>query len=45
MQRGQRYGFIRFGSRVDVYMPVKSIPKVAVGDKVFATETVLAVLQ
>ncbi len=44
VQRGQRYGFIRFGSRVDVYLPVESIPKVAVGGKVFATETVLAVL-
>ena len=43
--RGQRYGFIRFGSRVDVYLPVDSIPRVAVGDKVFATESVLAVLQ
>jgi phosphatidylserine decarboxylase len=45
VRRGQRYGFIRFGSRVDVYLPVESIPRVAVGDKVFATETVLAVLQ
>jgi phosphatidylserine decarboxylase len=45
VQRGQRYGFIRFGSRVDVYLPVEAIPRVAVGNKVFATETVLAVLQ
>ena len=45
VQRGQRYGFIRFGSRVDVYLPVDAEPRVAVGDKVFATETVLAVLQ
>jgi len=42
LQRGQRYGFIRFGSRVDVYLPVTAKPKVAVGDKVFATETILA---
>lgn len=42
LRRGQRYGFIRFGSRVDVYLPVTAAPKVAVGDKVFATETVLA---
>lgn len=42
LQRGQRYGFIRFGSRVDVYLPLTAIPKVVVGDKVFATETVLA---
>lgn len=42
LRRGQRYGFIRFGSRVDVYLPVTAKPKVTVGDKVFATETVLA---
>lgn len=42
--RGQRYGFIRFGSRVDVYLPLSATPKVTVGDKVFATETILAEL-
>jgi phosphatidylserine decarboxylase len=42
LARGQRYGFIRFGSRVDVYLPPDAQPKVAVGDTVFATETVLA---
>jgi len=42
LARGQRYGFIRFGSRVDVYLPPDAHPKVAVGDTVFATETVLA---
>lgn len=42
--RGQRYGFIRFGSRVDVYLPLSAVPKVAVGDKVSATETILAEL-
>ena len=42
LQRGQRYGFIRFGSRVDVYLPLTATPKVAVGDKVKATETILA---
>jgi phosphatidylserine decarboxylase len=41
--RGQRYGFIRFGSRVDVYLAPGAVPKVAVGDTVFATTTVLAV--
>lgn len=44
MKRGQRYGFIRFGSRVDVYLPVSATPKVTVGDKVSATETILAEL-
>ncbi len=42
LQRGQRYGFIRFGSRVDVYLPLTATPKVVVGDKVKATETILA---
>ena len=42
LARGQRYGFIRFGSRVDVYLPLTATPKVAVGDKVSATETILA---
>jgi len=39
---GQRYGFIRFGSRVDVYLPPGSRPRVAIGDKVQATSTTLA---
>jgi len=42
LKRGQRFGFIRFGSRVDVYLPPKATPKVAVGDAVYATATVLA---
>jgi len=42
--RGERYGFIRFGSRVDVYLPLGSRPRVAIGDKVSATTTVLAEL-
>jgi phosphatidylserine decarboxylase len=42
--RGQRYGFIRFGSRVDVYLPLDAQVKVSIGDKVAATSTVLATL-
>jgi len=42
LARGQRYGFIRFGSRVDVYLPLGSRARVAIGDKVSATSTVLA---
>ena len=42
--QGERFGIIRFGSRVDVYLPPGSTPKVAIGDKVAATSTVLAVL-
>lgn len=44
LSRGQRYGFIRFGSRVDVYLPLKAQVKVALGDKVYATQTILAEL-
>jgi phosphatidylserine decarboxylase len=42
LARGQRFGFIRFGSRVDVYLPLDAEPKAAIGDKVYASETVLA---
>jgi len=42
LMRGQRFGFIRFGSRVDVYLPSNAMPKVAVGDAVYATTTILA---
>ncbi|MGZ5077972.1 MAG: phosphatidylserine decarboxylase [Usitatibacter sp.] len=44
LARGERYGFIRFGSRVDVYLPMGSKARVAIGDKVKATSTVLAEL-
>ena len=42
VKRGERYGFIRFGSRVDVYLPLDAEPLVSVGEKVFATNTALA---
>ena len=41
---GQRIGLIRFGSRVDVYLPAGTDPKVMLGQKVIAGETVLAEL-
>ena len=44
LSKGERYGFIRFGSRVDVYLPLTAVPLVAPGDKVSATSTVLATL-
>jgi phosphatidylserine decarboxylase len=44
LSRGQRYGFIRFGSRVDVYLPLTATVRVAIGDKVAATTTILAQL-
>ena len=42
LERGQRYGFIRFGSRVDVYLPPDAEVKAALGDTVYATESILA---
>lgn len=39
---GQRFGMIRFGSRLDTYLPAGTAPLVAVGQKTVAGETVLA---
>lgn len=39
---GQRVGLIRFGSRVDVYLPAGTEPKVLMGQKMVAGETILA---
>jgi len=39
---GQRIGLIRFGSRVDVYLPIGTEPKVLIGQRVVAGETILA---
>lgn len=39
------FGFIKFGSRVDVFLPVNTDIKVKIGDKVKGIETVLATLQ
>lgn len=41
---GQRIGLIRFGSRVDVYLPAGTEPKVLMGQRIVAGETVLAEL-
>ena len=38
---GQRVGLIRFGSRVDVYLPEGCVPQVALGQRAIAGETVL----
>ena len=42
VETGQRYGLIRFGSRVDVYLPDGVAPLVACGQRTIAGETVLA---
>lgn len=44
VRAGERYGLIRFGSRVDVYLPKGSRVLAKVGDKVVAGESVLATL-
>jgi len=41
---GDRYGFIRFGSRVDVYLPVDARVRVSLGDKVASGSSVLATI-
>jgi len=40
--KGQRVGLIRFGSRVDIYLPAGTDPKVMIGQTTIAGETVLA---
>jgi phosphatidylserine decarboxylase len=41
---GHTYGLIRFGSRVDTYLPPGSVPEVSVGQRTIGGETVLATL-
>jgi phosphatidylserine decarboxylase len=43
LKRGERYGIIKFSSRLDVYLPKDAQIKVKPGDKVKAGETVIAV--
>ncbi len=40
--RGQRFGLIKFGSRVDLYLPAEYESNVCIGEKVFAGQTILA---
>jgi phosphatidylserine decarboxylase len=42
LHQGERFGLIRFGSRVDIYMPLDAVTKCSIGDKVIAGESVLA---
>jgi phosphatidylserine decarboxylase len=44
LKRGERYGMIKFGSRLDVYLPKDIEIKVRLGDKVKAGQTVLGIL-
>jgi len=44
VKRGERYGFIKFGSRVDLYLPLKTSIRVQVGQKVKNGESIIAEL-
>lgn len=44
LKRGERFGMICFGSRLDVYLPSDTKPAVCVGDKVFAGTSILGYL-
>ncbi len=44
VKQGERMGLIRFGSRVDVFMPKRAVPSVRVGDRAVGSVTVLAKL-
>ncbi|WPP48516.1 phosphatidylserine decarboxylase family protein [Catalinimonas niigatensis] len=44
IKQGEEFGFIKFGSRVDVFLPIGSRVKVAIGDKTKAGRTVIAEL-
>ena len=44
LERGERYGLIRFGSRMDVYLPMDSKVEVSVGQKVYSGRTKLGEL-
>ena len=45
VQQGAAFGFIKFGSRVDLFLPLDAEVRVAIGDKTKAGKTVLAVLK
>lgn len=45
LQQGQRYGMIKFSSRVDVFLPLNSQIKVKLREKVRAGETVLGIMK
>jgi phosphatidylserine decarboxylase len=42
LDAGERFGLIRFGSRLDVFLPAGASPRVALGQTAIAGETVLA---
>jgi phosphatidylserine decarboxylase len=44
LKAGERFGIMKFGSRMDVFLPASAHLRVAVGDKVIGGETVIATL-
>ena len=42
LEAGQRFGMIRFGSRVDVYLPAGTGPRILLGQRAIAGETIIA---
>ncbi|MEK6611673.1 MAG: phosphatidylserine decarboxylase family protein [Gemmatimonadota bacterium] len=44
VEQGERFGIIRFGSRVDIYLPAGSTPRVRIGEHTVAGTTVIAEL-
>lgn len=42
VEQGQEFGFIKFGSRVDVFLPLNATIEVKIGEKVFGNKTVIA---
>ncbi len=42
LEQGQEFGFIKFGSRVDIFLPLDAIVKVSIGDVTKAGRTVIA---
>lgn len=45
LKRGDRFGIIKFGSRVDLFLPLSAIIKVKLGEKVKAGETIIAEME
>ncbi|MFM8960579.1 MAG: phosphatidylserine decarboxylase family protein [Bacteroidota bacterium] len=44
VRQGEEFGFIKFGSRVDLYLPLNAVPRVQIGQKVRGGETCIAKL-
>lgn len=45
LQKGSEFGFIKFGSRIDLYLPLETEIHVNIGDKVRGGETIIGILK